>query len=400
MKVRRGVWALLAAAVPSSALAPGAYGAVAVSVSCGDTITIDTKLANDLTDCPGHGIVIGADDITLDLNGHTVDGNGNGAGFGVDNRAGHDRVTIRGGSIREFLEGVMIVGARENRLRDLSTSHNRHGGIGVAESADVQIERNSSAANATGIFVVASRHVRVERNRVSDNEFAAIPIFESEHVRAAENSVSNNEEGILLLDGSNNNMIEGNFISGNLHAGILVEGDDNAVSRNRVLRSGDGIPVVGSRNTVTDNRVVDAVGCPDGCGFGIFLLGGKDNLVARNVVYRAARGIAVAALEPDTPTVDTVVRDNRVINVTEDGFLVAIEGDGGIISGTLIERNVAIDSGDDGFDIRSTATTLTSNLAVRNGDLGIEALPGVTDGGGNRATANGNPLQCTGVACS
>jgi hypothetical protein len=39
-------------------------------------ITTDTTLDSDLLDCPGHGIVIGAPGITLDLNGHTVDGDG------------------------------------------------------------------------------------------------------------------------------------------------------------------------------------------------------------------------------------------------------------------------------------------------------------------------------------
>jgi hypothetical protein len=48
---------------------------VAGPVSCGDTITADTTLDTDLVDCPNNGIVIGADDITLDLNGHTIDGN-------------------------------------------------------------------------------------------------------------------------------------------------------------------------------------------------------------------------------------------------------------------------------------------------------------------------------------
>ena len=45
------------------------------------------------------------------------------------------------------------------------------------------------------------------------------------------------------------------------------------------------------------------------------------------------------------------------------------------------------------------ATTLTRNLSLRNGDLGIEAVPGITDGGGNKAHGNGNPLQCLNVAC-
>ncbi len=48
-------------------------------VRCGATITADTTLHHDLLDCPGNGIVIGADHITLDLNGHTVDGAGSGA---------------------------------------------------------------------------------------------------------------------------------------------------------------------------------------------------------------------------------------------------------------------------------------------------------------------------------
>jgi hypothetical protein len=55
-------------------LASSADAKTAVPVSCGETITTDTKLANDLSDCPQDGIVIGADDITLDLNGHTIDG--------------------------------------------------------------------------------------------------------------------------------------------------------------------------------------------------------------------------------------------------------------------------------------------------------------------------------------
>jgi hypothetical protein len=36
---------------------------------------------------------------------------------------------------------------------------------------------------------------------------------------------------------------------------------------------------------------------------------------------------------------------------------------------------------------------------VRNADLGIEAVPGVIDGGGNKAGGNRNPLQCSNVFC-
>ena len=44
------------------------------TVKCGDTLTRSVKLTADLTDCPADGLVIGAAGITVDLNGHTIDG--------------------------------------------------------------------------------------------------------------------------------------------------------------------------------------------------------------------------------------------------------------------------------------------------------------------------------------
>jgi hypothetical protein len=69
-------------------------------------------------------------------------------------------------------------------------------------------------------------------------------------------------------------------------------------------------------------------------------------------------------------------------------------------SGTLLRANHADRSADDGIDVESPATTITANVANDNTDLGIEAVPGVTDGGGNRARGNGNRAQCLGVTCA
>src|SRR4051812_21206586 len=76
MEVRRALRAVLAVGAFALTTAPGAQAAKPVHVGCGETVTKDTKLANDLIDCPNEGIIIGADNITLDLNGHTVDGDG------------------------------------------------------------------------------------------------------------------------------------------------------------------------------------------------------------------------------------------------------------------------------------------------------------------------------------
>jgi parallel beta-helix repeat protein len=74
-------------------------------------------------------------------------------------------------------------------------------------------------------------------------------------------------------------------------------------------------------------------------------------------------------------------------------------GGGNTSYGTVLERNTASGNGDDGIDVDTTYAEITKNTANDNGDFGIEAVPGVTDGGGNKARGNGNPLQCLNVFC-
>src|SRR5690348_15511399 len=91
-------------------LALGTSQALASQVNCGDTLTQSTKLDHDLVNCPGDGIVIGAHNITLDLNGHTIDGSGfpPGSSNGVDDSGGFDNVTIENGTITGFRNGVVF----------------------------------------------------------------------------------------------------------------------------------------------------------------------------------------------------------------------------------------------------------------------------------------------------
>src|ERR671937_1865087 len=103
MAIRRTVGSLVAivALAAASVMVFEGSAASAAAVHCGDTITTDTTLHKDLVNCPNNGIVIGADNVTLDLNGHRIDGNGmlvhkcqkgEDCDVGIDN-PGHDGVT-------------------------------------------------------------------------------------------------------------------------------------------------------------------------------------------------------------------------------------------------------------------------------------------------------------------
>src|SRR5512132_245638 len=81
-------------------------GADAATVTCGQQVTASITVDNDLTNCPGKGLVVGADNITIDLNGHRIDGDEVAEPFdfasdGVD-VGDHDGVTVRNGQVTEF----------------------------------------------------------------------------------------------------------------------------------------------------------------------------------------------------------------------------------------------------------------------------------------------------------
>jgi parallel beta-helix repeat protein len=313
-------------------LAVSGSEAIAAHVSCGDTITADTTLDSDLVDCPNNGIVIGADDITLDLNGHTIDGDdafvdpcpeNEFCDFGVAND-GHDGVRITGGTVREFANGVVIFGARRNSLGDLSTVDNTLAGILLVDTARSRVRGNSASGNAgpdsgVGIVLFESHNNRIARNTVAGNAELAVHLLRSDHNRIANNRVRGHREG-----------------------GILVEGRANQIVRNRLVRDG----------------ILISIFTPHGRAV--------DNVVARNHVRGSRRtGISV---DPGP-------------------------------KGTVIRRNHVFGSGRDGINILSSRTTLAHNEARHNKGLGIKAVEGVIDGGGNRASGNGDPRQCVNVIC-
>jgi parallel beta-helix repeat protein len=319
--------------------------AQATHVQCGDVVTQSTTLDSDLLDCPGDGVVIGAPGITLDLGGHTIDGTGAGSGGqGVDDSAGHDGVTVSGGTIQEFQAAVYLEDADGSRVRRLTLTD-----------------------SGSGVWLTNSDAGVIERNTLLD---AGIAVF-----------------------GSDDNVIRANRVSGPGTAIILWGGpgpsydptERTVIERNSLVGNGVGIASIFTAQTVI--RANEVTGST---GDGGILEAGTLTVIEDNTVSESTQlGISIAGN-------NNRAGRNRVTGNGTDGITVA----GGTGSaGTVLERNVASGNGDDGIDVNSSSATITRNTADDNADLGIEAEPGVTDGGGNRARGNGNPVQCLNVSC-
>jgi parallel beta-helix repeat protein len=376
-RLGRRMLTLTALAIAVAALTMlGSAQARADQVTCGETITKDTTLDNDLIDCPGDGIIIGADNITVDLNGHTISGAGTGSGVnnsGVVNQGnfvspGHDWVTIENGTIKDFgsdlnypfAEGFGIDldhGADHNRLSKLSLSENK-AGIQIDHSDATVIEKSSVSANSfLGIHVVDSDYTAIDKSSVFENRRSGIDLYQSSY-----------------------NVIDKDSVFDNAGSGI----------------DGSRMGVVISRSSIVSNG-----------GYGASLQHGGATIEKSDISANESAGIAVHRI--DVYVVGSTVNDNGGDGVTTGAFaggvfernVISRNAHDGInlfdISGCRCEGNVVNQNGHDGIHVGSG--TLTKNTANDNGNLGIEAVPGVIDGGGNKASGNGNPLQCLYVEC-
>lgn len=93
------------------------------------------RLHHDLTNCVGNGLVIGADNIKLNLDGHTIDGNDQG-------------IASSGGADNDDFAG--------NRV-----SHNLGGAIAADDGTGNRVRENLIADNGDGITVGLARETEI-----------------------------------------------------------------------------------------------------------------------------------------------------------------------------------------------------------------------------------------------
>jgi hypothetical protein len=289
---------------------------------CGRVITRNTVLATDVGPCAGNGIVIGADDIALDLKGHRIFGfpgpsgpAGDAAGVLLPGRTG---ATVKNGTVTEFDAGVVVDGGGSNTLTKLTLRDNigpddpfnsLYGdGIFIdAASSSNRVVGNTIVHNGIfdgiGIFGPQSNANVVENNVVRDTvgpsdggpagqgvaingaEQFAVPTSLS-GTRVANNTIRDNASAGISNVNHVNGSIVGNTIEGNgtsnasgngigvqvgfswsasVPIGLLIE-------HNEIHGNGwDGIQInsraVGSR--ILDNDAADNAARPDlnGQGF-------------------------------------------------------------------------------------------------------------------------------------
>ena len=199
-------------------------------IECGATIGRSIRVANNITGCD-NGLVVTAPNITVDLGGHVILGNGGAGTSGVAD-VGHDGVTIRGGMISGFAQGIYLEGSQRNIVEGLTLYQNRWGI--VLNETTANVIRQSTVINSTeGISAYRSSRTVIRANTLVHNAMA-MWLGELTHTTVAGNVAKANDNGIVLDQGSDDNLVEHNLASANTRAGIDVSGSS---SRNRIAEN-------------------------------------------------------------------------------------------------------------------------------------------------------------------
>ena len=285
MKLGLSFVVLLAATI----VIPQAGATGTPSPACGDVVTTNVTLTKSMKGCAS-GLVVGADNVTIDLNGYAIKGLANGTGVGIEvtDRSG---VTVKNGKISDFAEGVSLSnttsstveqlvirrtdtgirlsrtdnGTDANRILDNTVRESAAGivAFGAASSriagnvladltgtginctntfaSDIEIQGNRSVRNDIGILLQFCR-ASVAENVASHNAVGGI--FRTRSNGATVHNVANRNGGTGILTDDSHGLISGNVTNGNIGDGlrILDENSDHGpfhtVTGNTASRNG------------------------------------------------------------------------------------------------------------------------------------------------------------------
>jgi parallel beta-helix repeat protein len=221
--------------------------------SCGQVITRDVILLKDIQ-CPGVGMIVGTDGITINLNNHRVS-----LANDTDTSRipeveeigilvpGQKNITIRGpGVIMGFDKAIEFAGSGRSYVLDLKLTDNNIG-LSLKASDEITIYRSFIEGNTIGIASQSSKDSMIISNQVSQNTNEGIVLMDSNYFTIGANSlIENGNIGVFLDVSSFNNTISSNNIL------------NHAVD----VSNADGIPIHISMNEYFENSCGKAL--PDG----------------------------------------------------------------------------------------------------------------------------------------
>ena len=225
-----------------------------------DEDNVEAVLEGDLScDSQEYGILIGADNVRLDCQGHTIDGYFYGEGYSGIYIGNAEGIVIQNCNIRNFYNGIKLNNANMAVIANNVISYNYYG-IYVFSSDGNELRDNTvNENNMNPVFMWNSNY-----NSVSENDFryngGGVYLITSYYNEFINNSIDSNR-GLygLKLSFSDSNVLHGNYVNGNSGNGLLmVHSEDNEINDMRLCgNSGSDISILNPGNNNLGNIFCD-----------------------------------------------------------------------------------------------------------------------------------------------
>jgi hypothetical protein len=374
-------YGILVGTVLIATVAPSGRASAGTPLSCGDTITRSVVLTGDLN-CVGDGLLIDADGVTINLNGHQIAGSGSGKGISIGPDLqlpnSHVDLSVRNGSLRNFAVGADLEVGGSVHLENLDIARNGKGVGSVLPGLtvfvkDCMFQHNGAAVGGLpGPVNGGSMSVIVNDSTFVFNDLA-LDINAVSRGTTVESSVFRDNGTAIRAVNGGLNVADSQFVTN--PQGIIALQEGVVLTRSVIRDSSVGLDIFDDfyQLTVQGNRFFNS-------GIGVRIAG--TNLPDSHFAGNTLAGNSAAGLFVDLRAGSVQVSDN---SFNRNGYAPGAYTDP---SGRPLTAGAWANAG-----------TFSGNVATRNAGYGIEGY-GVVDGGGNIARHNGNPAQCLGIACS
>ena len=216
------------------------------SPSCGQLVTQNVVLTSNLNCAESDGLIVGASDIVVDLNGHTISGPDVDSDTKTSSKVGimipnMNNVVVQDGTIEGFQAGILMTGSQNVEVKGIVAKNNQIGLFSTGASilnAHLSIIMN----NQIGIAGHSTQQSTIENNILFQNTLAGVTLVNSDNSVITLNSITESGNGLYIDNQSNQNNVNFN--------NVLLNTID--------VNNANGLPVNTNGNTYDQNNCMTA----------------------------------------------------------------------------------------------------------------------------------------------
>ncbi len=192
-------------------------GPVTTNPVCGEKVSGVVTLTSNL-ECNGDGIIVGADNTVINLNGFSIK---NTAGGTSNNKVGimvpmYDNVMINGpGTVSNFQAGVLATGASHLGVSTGVILLGNEIGVFMTGADHAQLAADMFMNNNIGFATHSISDLSLKNGLFTNNKLAGITTVNTHGTTLDTNTVQGSDNGIFLDSQSDNNKVLDNNLHGN-----------------------------------------------------------------------------------------------------------------------------------------------------------------------------------------